>query len=221
MHILAVGATQGTGQLIAERLHARGDRLTIIARSPQKVTLPAETIRADLIDPASLPADFSPYDALVLTAGVTKRPAGEALVKATEYDGTRHLLDAAAKGGFTGRLLYMNSIGVTHNTLMSALLNLAKGRTMHWRQQTEAAIRAAGVPHTILRAGLLNNRPAGTHTLRVVEEDIPLKLGTQVSRADMADLFVAALDTEASINRCYSVIWEESGPRQDLRALLR
>ena len=95
---------------------------------------------------------------------------------ATEFEGTRNVLAAARATGFGGRLLYMNASGVTSQSLSARFLNLWKGNTLRWRCRAEAAIRSSGLDYTIIRAGVLLNRPPGTRALLVTQRPLPLSL---------------------------------------------
>ncbi len=79
---LVTGAGSGIGAAVARRLHARGDRLLVVGRSPERaeqlaVDFPGATpIAADLADPAGLEAALAGtdlptrLDSVVLAAGV-------------------------------------------------------------------------------------------------------------------------------------------------------
>jgi uncharacterized protein YbjT (DUF2867 family) len=194
--ILFYGMTQGTGALLAEHLLSRGFRLRAVVRNPtrlQGLQQKVEVVQGDLTQPDTLRGAAVGIDQIVFTAGVTQRPAPEALIKATEYEGVRAALDAAKQDGFHGRFLYMTSLGVNKPSFMSWLLNKIKGNTLVWRREAEAAIKASGLPYTIVRAGILVNEPEGKRPLIISQGDQPLGLGTRVARADIAALFVELL----------------------------
>lgn len=223
-HALVIGATQGTGALIVEKLLAAGWQVSVLARSTAKAATrfggqPVTIIAGDLGQPASLPADFSAYDALILTAGVTKRPVLEDTIRRVEYDGTLHLLDKARTSGFQGRFMYMNSIGTERGSWLAGTLNLVKGKTLIWRKKAEAAIAESGLPYTVIRAGLLNDKPGGAHRLTIDPGHLALRLSTEICREDVADVFVAALDDERTTNRAFNVVWAGRGQRQPAGSL--
>jgi uncharacterized protein YbjT (DUF2867 family) len=151
--VLLVGGTRGTGFLIANLLLQHGYRVRAIARNEaeakRKLGTAVDVIAADITKPETLKAAVKDVDHIIFTAGVTKRPAGEQLVRATEYDGVRDTLAAGQQAGFRGRFLYMTSIGVAQSSLAATMLNLVKRNTLLWRKRAEDEIRRSGLPYTI------------------------------------------------------------------------
>jgi uncharacterized protein YbjT (DUF2867 family) len=191
--ILLYGATRGTGALIAERLLARGYALRILVRDPEHTPAfsgTVEIVQGDLTRPETLVGATRGVEQVVFTAGVTQRPANEALIKAVEYDGVCAALRAAKSDGFGGRFQYMTSLGVHRPSWMGWVLNRVKGNTLVWRRAAEEAIQSSGLPSTIVRAGILVDAPGGSRPVTLSQGDQPLTLGTRIARADVADLFV-------------------------------
>jgi uncharacterized protein YbjT (DUF2867 family) len=195
--VLVLGGTRGTGREIVRRLLHDGYRVRVLARDPAaaRETLdPAvEVVAGDVTKRESLPGAMADVDHLIFTAGVTQRPAGEALMRATNYDGIRNTLAACRDAGFQGRFLYMTVLGVTRSSLAAWLLNLVKSNTLKWRRLAEEEIRGSGLDYTIVRAGILTNAPGGRRAIEVTTEDPPLAFRHKISREDVAELFVQAL----------------------------
>src|SRR5881628_3249564 len=149
--VLVIGATQGTGNQIANLLLRIGYQVRALARNEAKAKLNSavEIVRGDITKLNTLPGAMKDTDSIIFTAGVTQRPASERLIVATEYEGVKNTLAAAKDVGFNGRFLYMTSIGVTKSSLAATLLNLVKGNTLKWRKLAEDAIRKSGLEYTI------------------------------------------------------------------------
>lgn len=165
--ILLYGGTRGTGALLAKRLVARGHQVRAFVRDAARRTgLPAgvDVVAGDLTQPGTPRRAASGMDALVFTAGVTRRPAGERVIKAVEYDGVRAALAAAQGDGFRGQVLYLTAVGVNRPSFMGWVPNRIKGNTLVWRRKAEEAIAASGFPYVIVRAGMLTDSPPG-HSL--------------------------------------------------------
>jgi uncharacterized protein YbjT (DUF2867 family) len=223
--ILVIGGTRGTGQLIAQRLRGLGAPVRVLARDPghalQGFPAPVEVVRGDLTEPATLLPALTGASHLVFTAGCRSgRPAGQARIRATEYQGVLNTLDAMRRTGFAGRFLYMTASGVARRSLAAVLLNLYKGNTLVWRLQAETAIRASGVAYTIIRAGVLLNRPGGKHGIQLTQAALPLSIRYRIARADVAEAFVAALDHPRTVRTTFEIAWGPENRGKPWPALL-
>src|SRR5213594_1734192 len=147
--VLVIGATQGTGYLIVNLLLRDGYRVRALARNEakakEKLSSPVEVVVGDITKLNTLPTAMKDVDHIMFTAGVTQRPASERLIIATEYEGVKNTLAAARNARFTGRFLYMTSIGVAKPSLGATLLNLVKGNKLKWRKLAEEEIRRSGL----------------------------------------------------------------------------
>jgi uncharacterized protein YbjT (DUF2867 family) len=222
---LVVGGTRGTGLLIARRLHESGCRVRVLARDPSGASAsldPAVDIMpGDITKPETLPAAVDGADRIVFTAGVhSGRYAPESLVKATDHDGVLNTLEAARRAGFTGRFLYMNSIGVTVPSLAATLINLLKRNTLVWRRRVEEEIRKSDIDYTIIRVGFLLDRSAGERAVRVSQEALPLALHHRIARADVAEAFLAALDNPHASRATFDIVWDKGARRESWEKLL-
>ncbi len=209
--VLVLGATRGAGYLITQGLLREGYRVRVLARDPAKARTTfvgaVEVVAGDITKPDTLPAALSAMEHVIVTVGVTKRPAGERLVRATEYDGTVNVLDAAVRAGLPGRFLYMSAVGNTRWSVLAFLLNLIKGNTLHWRRRAEARIRASGLGYTIVHAGILANAPAVQRPVHLAQHDYPMALRYRIGRADVAEVFVQALRHPETRNATFDAVW--------------
>lgn len=215
--VLIIGATQGTGLLLSGLLLREGYRVRALARDVTKARARldpvVEVIQGDITQPATLPEAFRDIDHAVFTAGVTKRPSGEGLVRATEYEGLRNVLEAAKAARFAGRFLYMTSIGVARRSWAAAVLNLVKGNTLKWRRLAEGKIRQSGLDYTIIRAGFLTKASRGQKPIEVSQSDYPLSARYRISRADVAEVFVRALRDRRTSRTTFDVVWGKGEER--------
>jgi uncharacterized protein YbjT (DUF2867 family) len=223
--VLVVGGTRGTGALIAERLLATGRRVRILARDPRRVmTAPSpavDIVRGDITRPTTLPACVQGATHIVFTAGVhSGRFASETLVKLTDYEGVRNTLAAARAAGFNGRFVYLNSIGVTVPSFTATMLNALKRNTLVWRRRVEDEIKASGLDYTIIRVGFLLNVRAGTRAVRVSQRPLPLAPWHRIGRADVAEVFVAALGHPRASRATFDIVWGDASATPSLEASL-
>jgi uncharacterized protein YbjT (DUF2867 family) len=209
--VLVIGATQGTGALIVPRLLRDGWRVRVLARDQGRARArlgdAVEVAQGDVTRPDTLPPAMEGIDHLILTVGVTTRPAGQALVRATEYDGTRNVLDAARRAGLAGRFMYMSAIGTTRWSVAALTLNLIKGNTLRWRRRAEEEIRRSGLHHTIVHAGILTGAPPGTRPVHVGQEEYPMSLRYRIGREDAAEVFVQALPRPETRDTTFDAVW--------------
>jgi uncharacterized protein YbjT (DUF2867 family) len=195
--VLVIGGTRGTGRLIVERLLPTGYDARVLARSPDRareaLPLSVEIAGGDVTRPETLPPALADVAHVIFTAGVTGGPAGEAVVRATVYDGVRNTLAAMQETGARGRFLYMTTVGLTRPSPMALVLDLIRRGVRKWRRLAEEEIRRTDRDYVILRAGMLTNDPPGRRAIVIRQEELPLAFGTRISRADVAEVFVAAL----------------------------
>ena len=223
--VLVIGATQGTGRLVADLLLREGTPVRVLARTPEKAREifggAVEVVQGDLTKPETLAPALRGASGVVLTAGVTKRPAPERLVKSTEYDGTLNVLRAARATGFRGRLVYMGAIGTTRWSVLAFLLNLIKGNTLKWRRRAEEEIRRSWLDYTIVHAGILADGPAGKHALMVTRRRLPMRPWYRLGREDAAEVIVHALREPRARNATLDVVWKRGEPTRDWSSLFR
>ena len=216
--VLVIGATQGTGYQIVNLLLRDGYQVRALARNEtkakEKLSSPVEIVVGDITKLNTLPNAMKDVDHIIFTAGTTQRPASERQIIATEYEGVKNTLAAARDEGFSGRFLYMTSIGVTKSSLAAALLNLVKGNTLKWRKLAEEEIRRSGFDYTIIRAGFLTNSRGGRRAIEVSQREYPLAFKYRISRADVAEVFVQALRRLSTRRTTFEVVWARRGQRQ-------
>ncbi|MFC3077787.1 SDR family oxidoreductase [Phenylobacterium terrae] len=222
--VLVIGGTRGAGLRIVERLVAGDRTVRVLARDPAaaRSRLPGgvEVVAGDLTRPETLEPAVRGAAHLVFTAGAPSgRYAPERVVKATDYDGVLHTLASLGRTGFTGRFVYLNSMGVTRPSIWAMLINLLKRNTLDWRRRAEAAIRESGVDYTIIRVGFLTNGPGGKAEIAVTQSPLPLSPRHRISRQDLARAFAAALDHPRA-SRATFEITATKGPPGDLDARL-
>jgi uncharacterized protein YbjT (DUF2867 family) len=222
--VLVIGGTRGTGLLIARLLHQRGVPVRVLARDRTRaLTLfdgGVDVVGGDLTKPDTLPAAISGTRHIVFTAGCRSgHPVREPTIKATEYQGVINTLEGARQCGFEGRFLYMTSSGVTTASLAAACLNLWKGNTLVWRRRAEDEIRASGLDYTIIRTGVLLNRAGGQHAIAVTQHPQPLSPRYRIARADVAEVFVAAIAHPKTMRATFEIFWGSGVPPIEYDAL--
>ncbi len=224
--ILIIGGTRGTGLLIARLLHGQGATIRVLARDPARARIALgpniDVFQGDLTKIDTLRPVVAGVRDIIFTAGCRSgRPASEGRIKAIEYDGVVHTLAQARGAGFGGRFLYMTASGVTSTSLLSVGLNAYKGNTLVWRRRAERAIRESDIDYTIIRAGVLLNRPEGRRPIRLTQEPLALSFRNRIARADVARVFAAALGEPNASRATFEVVWARQQPSEPWSTLLK
>ena len=223
--VLVIGGTRGTGRLIAGLLERQSIAVRVLARDPVRAATELGAaigvVAGDITRESTLPPAIEGASHIVFTAGCRSgHPVREAKIKATEYGGVVNTLAAARRVGFAGRFLYMTSSSVGTRSFWTFSLNLYKGNTLVWRRRAEDEIRASGLAYTIVRAGVLVNRPGGVREIEITQRQLPLSPWHRIARADVAEAFVAALDHPRATRTTFDLVWGRGNRREPWDALL-
>jgi uncharacterized protein YbjT (DUF2867 family) len=208
--VLIIGGTRGTGYQIAGLLLREGHPLRVLGRDAaaarRRFSTGVEIMQGDITKPATLTAALEGVEHLIFTAGVTGRFVGEREVIATTRDGLTNTLAAAREAELPGRFLYMSTVGVTQPSAAGAFLDFTKRNTLKWRRLAEEEIRQSGRDYTIIRAGILTNDPAGRRGIEIGQTPSPLSWERRISRDDVAEIFVQALQCPRTSRTSFNVV---------------
>ena len=144
MRIAITGGTGFVGGRLAERLRAGGHEAVLALASDRRVARPATPPRS--------PPRFEGCDAVVHCAGIN-REIGDQTYDAVHVRGTEAVVEAA------------RAAGVPRIVMLSFLRARPDGPTTYHRSKwaAEEIVRASGITHTILKAGVIHGR--GDHML--------------------------------------------------------
>jgi putative NADH-flavin reductase len=206
MKLLVLGATGGTGLEIVLQGIEHGHEVTAFVRNPERLRTFGErvaVIRGDLLDAAELARAIEGHDA-VLSAFGPRYPVAKsdtdllhrfalALTAAMRQSGvTRVAVESVA-------FLFKDAL-IPPAYLFGRLffpMIVADASAM------EKIISNSGLDWTIVRPPRLTNQPR-TGTYRVREGHLP-SLGFTISRADVADFMIGAIEKRMSIGRVVGV----------------
>ncbi|RKT57566.1 SDR family oxidoreductase [Saccharothrix australiensis] len=190
MTILVTGATGNVGRHVVEQLVARDVPVRALTRNPDKAGLPrgAETVKADLTEPAGVPLDgvTAIFLLAVLESGDAAGLAAALLKRARDLR----------------RVVFLSSDAVAVQRPGSCELH----------QSVEEVVEAAGVEWTHLRPGeFMSNKMIWAESIKkenVVRAAYPDAVGTPIHEADIAEVAVRALLEDGHAGRAYRL----SGP---------
>ena len=202
--VLVAGATGRTGQRVVEQLIAKHYRVRALVRdaAKAKAQLPAtvEMSVGDVRTPSTLePAMHgAKYVVSAIGASGMKPTPGNSYVE-VDFQGNVNLV-AAAKQAKVAQFVLVTSGGTANPAanpmeFMRPILSAkAKG---------EAALRASGVPYTIVRPGGLLDEAGGKTAVAFAGGDGPVG---RIPRADVATVCVEALGRKSALSKSVSVV---------------
>jgi nucleoside-diphosphate-sugar epimerase len=200
--VLIFGGTRHTGLEVARLLRARGETVTVFVRPgsdrSELEPLDIRFVVGDAVNADDVNAAFASarYSSVVTTLGCFKCELPP------DYLGNRNVF-AAARGAGVERVIMISSIGAGDSA--DAPPWIAKWflkDVMALKTRAEDYLQGTGIPYTIIRpGGLKDGEPTGNGLL--TEDAMAMGI---VTRRDLAQLVVAALDDPAAGNKIYSAL---------------
>jgi uncharacterized protein YbjT (DUF2867 family) len=219
-----VGATRGTGLLIAQQLLGSGSNVRVVARDPNKANERlgdrADVHPGDVTDARSIrEAITEDYKAIFFTVAATGGIDGRALfgskvmIRTVTYQGLLNVVDAARSSGFKGRIILPSVIGADRSSPIITILNTIKSGLQRNLIERELYLRASGLDYTIVRAPILTNKPAGEANVRITGAINKLTGRQKISRGDLGRIMIlASQQAVASRKTCDLVVAKGVAP---------
>jgi uncharacterized protein YbjT (DUF2867 family) len=205
--VLVAGATGRTGQHVVTELLEQGYKVRAFVRdieaAREKLGDEIEYAKGDVREPASIDAALDGVFAIVSSIGAGRGESGNG-PEFVDYGGVKNLAEAAAKARLS-QFVLVSSGGVTDE---DHVLNKMFDNVLIWKFKGEEAVRASGVPYTIVRPGGLVDKPSNEAAITLEQGDE----GTgMIPRADVAKVLVAALMYTDALNKTFEVISGDGG----------
>ena len=208
-NILVLGATGGTGRLIAREAQARGYKVTALVRSAEKAgdLKGARLVTGDARDANALRAALKGQDAVVSALGTPASPFREVTLLSSA---TRALVEAM-KAEQISRLVAITGIGAGdsrgHGGLVfdHLIYPLLLRHVYADKDRQEAIVRASGLDWVLVRPAVLNDK-AGRGDVRALE-DLSRFHGGTISREDVAQFAVAQVESDQWLRRSPLIAW--------------
>ena len=207
--ILVTGSTGYIGGRLAPRLVERGYRVRCLVRSEAKLRArpwaqspSVEIVTGDAGDPAVLARAMHGCDAAYYLVHSMEASTPDYRTR------DRALAEAfgrAAKDAGVGRIIYLGGLGETGEGLSQHLAS---------RREVEEALRAAGVPVTVLRAAMIiGSGSASFEILRYLVERLPVMITPRwvitesqpIAVRDVLHYLITALETPATAGRTLDI----------------
>jgi len=199
------GATGHLGRLVIQKLKEKGsaDSLVGLVRSKQKAAdLGIDTRQADYDQPDTLGPALQGIHTLLLISG------SEVGKRAVQH---KNVLEAAKKAGVQW-IVYTSLLHADSSSLSLANEHLA----------TEAALKASGIPYTLLRNGWYTENYTGSIPGALAGGAFIGSAGdgkiSSAARADFAEAAVAVLTSQGHEGKVYELAGDTAYTLQDLAA---
>ena len=197
------GASGGTGRKLVEQALAAGQDVEAVVRDPGSLVVQHPRFSmavADVLDPRAIEASVADADAVLSALG--PRKGGSADITAA---GVASILQAMKATGVR-RIVAISAAPVEPVTAADPLLYRLIGRRLLWRffgdtyrglQTMERTLAESGADWTVVRPAQLTNGPLTGKRRLLLDHS---RFGAaRVSRADVADVMLQALDDPSTI----------------------
>jgi len=200
--VLVIGGTGDTGKLVITRLLARARHVRVYARNPGKARdmfgSSVEIQGGEIHDQVAIAKALEGVGTVLisLNAKAVSWKAGPG-PKEINYEALAHILAAARKVRFQGRIVYVSSLYVLRRNRhpLGIFLNLILRRALTWNYRAEKMLADSGFRYSIVRPGGLRDEPGGEYRIVIDEGD---RIMGFISREDAADVIAqVTLDPRA------------------------
>jgi uncharacterized protein YbjT (DUF2867 family) len=212
-----VGATHGTGLLIARQLLGGESKVRVVARDPDKASRllgsradvhPGDVTNAKSVHHAMCDVSKAIFFTVSATGGIDGRAlfGSKTMIREVTYQGLVNVVDAARSSGFGGRIILSSVIGADRSSLIMRILNTIKSGLQRNLIEREQYLRASGLDYTIVRAPILTNVPSGQANVHITRAINKLRAGSKISRGDLARVMILASQQVAASRKTVDLV---------------
>jgi putative NADH-flavin reductase len=203
--VLIIGASRGIGLETVKAALLAGHNVRALARSAARIPIQnpgLEKVTGNAVDSSTIRSTVEGVDVVVQTVGVDIAPRS-IFERTTLFSQSTRILVDAMKAAGVKRLIAVTGLGAGdsrgHGGLLydAVVFPLFLKRVYDDKDVQEWIVRSSGLDWTIVRPGLLTNRPA-TGRYRILTAAHDWRFGL-ISRADVADFIVRQVDDRALI----------------------
>jgi len=201
MKLFVLGGTSGTGlEVVRQGLH-RGHTVTVLARSPDKLSQQPglQVIGGSISDPKALALAAAGHDVALSSVG-----PGNSKPTSVREDSTRALIEALRQTGVERLLVVSAALLFPNMGLVAAILNATLTRyATPDAGKADALVMANPLAWTVVRPPRLTN---GAHTgrYRIAVDKLPPG-GSSIARADVAHALLDIIEQRSHVRQIVGV----------------
>lgn len=210
MHVLVIGATKGTGRLLADRLRDAGNEVRALVRDPDGADAGElrdagiEVIAGDLADPDPSPlrTAVDGVDAVAFCAG-SGSTTGKDQTLLVDLHGAVRAVDAADAAG-VDRFVILSSIsaGDPWGRGVEAIAPYLAAK-----HAADRVLAASGLGWTVVRPGALTHDTPTGRVRTAQPAFAPDELGDRsISRADVATVMASCLTSPTAVGASFELL---------------
>lgn len=203
MKLIVFGPTGKSGQQLVEQALAAGHLVTAFARNPSAITTRHPNLnvtQGDALDAARVSEAVAGQDAVLSAIGTNRRSTLTVCA-----DSMRNII-AAMKEKDVRRLVVLSAYAASETkdtALYSKVLRALIGKRVEDKDRMEDVVRASGLDWVLVRPPLLTNGARrGAYRAGF---DIPIKLFSSISRADVAEFMLRQLTDDTYLRQAPTI----------------
>ncbi|MEZ5459979.1 MAG: SDR family oxidoreductase [Steroidobacteraceae bacterium] len=214
--VVVAGATGRTGREVVAELVRRKHSVRAMVRDAAKAQgmFPAgvEIVVADVRDPAALAAALKGATYVISTIGASGGPGAtpDAGPEQIDNQGVANLAGAAKRARIKHFVLVSSAAVTKAADYPMAFMRPILGAKL----KGENALRASGVPYTVIRPGGLLDEPGGAKAVQFSQGDTTTG---RIPRADVALVCVEALGRREAQRKTFEILSGSGTPPQDFK----
>ncbi|HEX8846063.1 MAG TPA: SDR family oxidoreductase [Pyrinomonadaceae bacterium] len=201
--LIVFGAAGKSGRQLVEQALAGGHEVTAFVRQPDAVKTKhpgLKVVKGDALDAESVSEAIAGQEAVLFAIGTNRRSTMTVCAEST-----RNIIKAMKQHGVR-RFIVLSAYGASETkdtALYSKVLRSIIGKRVEDKDRQEELVRESGLDWVLVRPPLLTN---GTRRGRYrAGFDIPIKLFSSVSRADVAEFMLKQLTDDTYLGKAPTI----------------